>query len=129
MGQDVLGHNWTLGDVRRSPLGEIFVAKKDLPRLGAINIFFGDVYPSSRNRSADKANVLVYNRVPKCASSMALDLMGILSQTNEFQISTSAIYWSPINSKEDEKKLVGYWKNATQHLLFEKHMYFVDVSR
>ena len=51
-----------------------------------------DVFPTAENRSTSD-NILVYNRVPKCASSTMVALVKLLSKRNKFKFVTSRVFF------------------------------------
>ena len=48
---------------------------------------------STSNRTNSDSNILIYNRVPKCASTTMEALLSKLKSRNNFTIETSKIYW------------------------------------
>ena len=48
---------------------------------------------SATNRTKSDSNILIYNRVPKCASTTMEALLSGLKRRNHFTIETSKIYW------------------------------------
>ena len=50
------------------------------------------VIASSQNRTV-QSNILIYNRVPKCASTTMQNILQHLAYKNNFKIGTSKIYW------------------------------------
>ena len=48
---------------------------------------------SATNRTKSDSNILIYNRVPKCASTTMLALLSRLKIWNNFTVETSNIYW------------------------------------
>ena len=47
---------------------------------------------TSTNRSTD-SHILVYNRVPKCASTSIQNMLKKLARKNKFTLESSKIYW------------------------------------
>ena len=47
---------------------------------------------SSSNRTVN-SNILIYNRVPKCASTSIQSLLRFLAKKNGFKFESSSIYW------------------------------------
>jgi len=54
----------------------------------------GSVLPSSANRTLADANVLIFNRVPKCASSTMNEILETLADINRFTHNSWRIFWS-----------------------------------
>ena len=48
---------------------------------------------SATNRTKSDSNILIYNRVPKCASTTMLTLLSRLKIGNNFTVESSNIYW------------------------------------
>ena len=48
---------------------------------------------SDTNRTKSESRILIYNRVPKCASTTMNALISRLRKTNRFRHETSKIYW------------------------------------
>ena len=48
---------------------------------------------SSTNRTKSDSNILIYNRVPKCASTTMFYLLSGLKSRNHFTIEQSGITW------------------------------------
>ena len=86
---------WTIYDIRKG------IRSSNLTLIGvtdnnddiAVDILDNDeIKPSSRNRTRD-TNILVYNRVPKCASTSMQNILRQLSRANHFRYESSNIYW------------------------------------
>ena len=86
--------SWTMFDIRKGKPSKV----KEI--LGVIEANFGhneivdsdQIVPSSENRSL-KSHILVYNRVPKCASTTMQNILRHLSWKNKFYVEKSPIYW------------------------------------
>ena len=48
---------------------------------------------SATNRTKSDSNILIYNRVPKCASTTMEALLSGLRRRNNFEVETSKVYW------------------------------------
>ena len=48
---------------------------------------------SATYRTKSDSNILIYNRVPKCASTTMEALLSGLKRRNHFTVETSKIYW------------------------------------
>ena len=48
---------------------------------------------SDSNRTNSDSKILIYNRVPKCASTTMEALLSKLKIRNHFNIETSKVYW------------------------------------
>ena len=88
------GTNWTIFDIRR---GEPRPESKEI--IGVDNVLgSGDwknipqIIPSDTNRSSE-SHILIYNRVPKCASITLIALMKLLGARHGFDVITSATFW------------------------------------
>ena len=84
---------WTMFDIRK---GKVSPGKEV---LGVIDENFASdlaqvdrIQPSSVNRTR-KSHILVYNRVPKCASTTMQNILRRLSRKNKFRVEHSPIYW------------------------------------
>ena len=86
--------NWTLFDIRRGKQGsgkrEIIGVDNDLDPSSWGNL--QQIIPSDRNRSS-LSHIVIYNRVPKCASSTMIALIKLLTARNGFNFISSQIYW------------------------------------
>ena len=54
--------------------------------------YMNQILPSNRNHTSN-SHILIYNRVPKCASTTMLALIKLLSARNSFKFVSSQIYW------------------------------------
>ena len=86
--------NWTLFDIRRgkqsSGKKEIIGIDNDLDPSSWDNLH--EINPSDTNRSS-LSHIVIYNRVPKCASSTMIALIKLLTARNSFNFISSQIYW------------------------------------
>ena len=87
-------NSWTLFDIRMG-------ARMESPhQIGVnadsqLNISTTDqknIMASSVNRTFH-SNILIYNRVPKCASTSMQAILRHLARKNDFQFESSRIYW------------------------------------
>ena len=84
-------NSWTLYDIRMG-------ARRGVPQeIGVsadteLTISDQDVRVSSDNRTVE-SNVLIYNRVPKCASTSMQGILRHLAKKNAFLFESSSIYW------------------------------------
>ena len=88
---DDFGRPWTLDDVkrrtqRRGNDDESFsvLMARDYPLLSR-NSSAAVTVPTSANVSSEHGGRLIYNRVPKCASSTMQVVLDLLSQKNQFE--------------------------------------------
>ena len=83
------GTNWTMFDIRRGRR----VGRRELAGvMGPPPPPAPPCRPSTANRTA-LSPVLLYNRVPKCASTTVIALINLLAQRNNFRFQSSPIYW------------------------------------
>ena len=87
---DDFGRPWTLDDVkrrtqRRGSDDEFFsvLMAREYPLLSRNSS--GVMVPTSANVSSEHGGRLIYNRVPKCASSTMQVVLDLLSQKNQFE--------------------------------------------
>ena len=83
-------NSWTLYDIRMG-------ARRGAPQEIGVSadtelISDQDVRVSSANRTVE-SNVLIYNRVPKCASTSMQGILRHLAKKNAFLFESSSIYW------------------------------------
>ncbi|CAF1499831.1 unnamed protein product [Didymodactylos carnosus] len=74
------------------------------------------------------SSVIVYNRVPKCASETIRLVFREQSDIQKFNIINSAIYAPFDYNTEEQQKIVNEVYNTTQPILYERHMYFINFS-
>ena len=87
-------NSWTMFDIRKGSISQ------SQPMIGVahngnfdMNLTMTDrVLASSQNRTV-QSNILIYNRVPKCASTTMQNILHYLANKNHFRIGTSKIYW------------------------------------
>ena len=87
-------NSWTMFDIRKGSKSQ------SQPMIGVahngnfdMNLTMTDrVLASSQNRTV-QSNILIYNRVPKCASTTMQNILQYLAKKNHFKIGTSNIYW------------------------------------
>lgn len=126
------GRSWSLGDVRRTPLNQKYqhVSYKSLPKLS--KLLTSPITKDSvglTNRTNDQAQLVIYNRVPKTASSTMQNLISLQSDDFNFTYFKSDHYWRRSNSIQMESELVKFWKNFTQDTIYDQHNYFVETKR
>ena len=85
-----------------------------------------EIIPSALNRT--KRNILIYNRVPKCASSLFKHLLS--RSKNRFKNCAWKIHNERQLTKEKEAELLD-WVIAKHHesklpLAYNRHFYFID---
>ena len=84
-------NSWTLYDIRMG-------ARRGVPQEIGVSadtelaLSDQDVRVSSSNRTVE-SNVLIYNRVPKCASTSMQGILRYLAKKNAFLFESSSIYW------------------------------------
>ena len=84
-------NSWTLFDIRMG------ARREGLQHIGVsadteLTISDRNIRASSANRTV-QSNVLIYNRVPKCASTFMQGILRHLAKKNAFQFESSSIYW------------------------------------
>ena len=87
------GTNWTIFDIRRGeprPRKELIGVDRELDSEDWGHI--PHIIPSDTNRSSE-SHILIYNRVPKCASSTLIALMKLLGERHGFDLMSSVIFW------------------------------------
>ena len=84
-------NSWTLYDIRRGTRGE---APQNIGVSAETELDISDqnIPASSANRTVE-SNVLIYNRVPKCASTSMQGILRYLAKKNYFKFESSSIYW------------------------------------
>ena len=99
--QPLPGTNWTILDIRRGAQSpgrkEIIGVDRHLDSEDWGDI--SEIVPSDTNRSS-KARILIYNRVPKCASGTLIALMKSLGASNGFEVVSSQIFWRLVIANE-----------------------------
>ena len=84
-------NSWTLFDIRMG-------ARREGPQhIGVspdteLTISDNNIRASSANRTV-QSSILIYNRVPKCASTFMQGILRHLAKKNSFQFESSSIYW------------------------------------
>lgn len=136
---------WTLGEVRRAPVKEVFFGHseaafrlKKYPVLRLTPEELGSLeaggdgtvrVPSAENRTAPNAVALVFNRVPKCGSSVLKDVIRRLAPLNNFNFRPSNVYWDHHLTLEAERRFLGELAGAGDvPVAAERHVYFVDAT-
>ncbi|XP_023349650.1 uronyl 2-sulfotransferase [Eurytemora carolleeae] len=92
---------------------------------------FGKLEPSSENRTTN-SNIIIYNRVPKCASTSINNLIGKLSKLNRFGVQHSSVYHIKVTSFEENIKLASSFRKISESgekVVFDRHFYYVDWKR
>ncbi|TRY69127.1 hypothetical protein TCAL_12203, partial [Tigriopus californicus] len=87
---------------------------------------------SPTNRSIPRQR-LIYNRVPKCASSTMQSVITFLGLRNNFDYRASNIFWKRLQSTSEER----HWIRAVNQeiqglqrpLVTDRHFYFVDLEQ
>ncbi|KAK2153692.1 hypothetical protein LSH36_289g03027 [Paralvinella palmiformis] len=82
-----------------------------------------------RNYEVDIEDVIIYNRVPKCASTSMRLVMKALSKVNKYNIHSSRIYSQESLNDTGQKLFVEQIKSLRRPLLFVRHIFFVDFTR
>jgi hypothetical protein len=131
LGSQLLEGEWTLDDIRRRyrrPLDLQVQNFDSLPSLSAVTQAVDT--PSARNRTRD-SRLLVYNRVPKCASSTMQMVMAHLMRRNDFQYISSPVYWvKSLSVKEERAFFESLLKQQDKSVFaYDQHVYFVDGER
>ena len=138
----VTGHDWTLGHVRRDPTSEAWLLENSTQATDKPNSSYPtlvlephekEVHPSAKNRT--NGRLLIFNRVPKCATSMFVDLFWALmkKRNNHFRYYSWKNYWERQLTIEKEQEFL-HWltvkKNEQYQYKFpfamDRHVYFID---
>ena len=87
--------NWTMLDIRRGKRGPEPPLPPEMEKPLHPSQWEGlvDIVPTAINRTPQGSKVLVYNRVPKCASSTMQNLLKKLAKRNNFSYVSSKNYW------------------------------------
>lgn len=137
------GTNWTLFDIR---FGDISGRQQIVGVPGELNLPEGaevevDLMEEElkgglgnkrtgnfgrRNRSTGN-HVLVYNRVPKCASETMLSIIRKVSVKNHFRYRNSRVYWKQVLTPREESALVAALERDSSSVLFDRHFYIFDL--
>ena len=122
----IFGHSYKLNKNIQKSWG---VDIKNLPILNpmGINITLNNI--GKKNRSSANSVIVFYNRVPKTGSSTIKKLLTLQSKNQKFNFEKSSEYDKRSNSISDEEKFVNYLDKIVYPTIFEKHMYFIDVSK
>jgi len=108
---DVTGKDWTLGQVRCDPTSQARLNQNDTLSQEKLNKLYPAlvletnekyVQPSAKNRT--NGRVLVFNRVPKCASSMFVKLLWHLGKQEIITLGITIRKTSAKNNLRWQKK-------------------------
>ena len=122
--------SWTLLDIRRG-------SQSGLQELAGVSrplllppVAEDQLEPSARNRSTG-SSILVYNRVPKCASETMMAVVRRMAARNGFRYRSSSVYWKQVLLPSEETSLVASLEKDRKRgrLLFDRHFYVVDFIR
>ena len=87
--EKIAGTNWTLFDIRR---GKLKAGKKEIIGVQSEEILPKyEIQPSASNRTQE-THILLYNRVPKCASTSMISILRQLARRNNFRFVSSSLY-------------------------------------
>jgi len=89
------------------------------------NRIVGNFGRSNRSRGS---RVLVYNRVPKCASETMLSIIRKVSVKNHFRYKNSRVYWKQVLTASEESAMVTTLErdSSSSSILFDRHFYIFD---
>lgn len=91
------------------------------------------VTPTSINRTLRDGETLIFNRVPKCASSTMNELLESLSQMNNFLHNSWRVFWYKQLTVEEEisflNKILDDKVNPSQAVAVDRHVYFIETTR
>ena len=136
------GQYWTLGHVRRDPTSEAWLLLNTTPTSDGSKTIYPtlilgetdkEIKPSAENRT--NGRLLVFNRVPKCATSMFVDLFWTLmkKRNNHFRYFSWKNYWERQLTTQKEEEFLEWItkkKNAQYQYKFpfamDRHVYFID---
>ena len=137
------GHIWTFGHVRQDPMSESWLLENQNISLDnnssrSFPILYVEpheehIRPSAKNRTSRHGKMLIFNRVPKCASEMFVDLFGKLMMTrnNHYNYYSWKSYWERQLTVEKEKEFLE-WITVKKNGQFQspfamdRHVYFID---
>jgi len=122
-----LSNGWNLADIqlREKKAENHFQQLKNVP----IHVkSYTDIEPSGKNRTRD-SNVLIYNRIPKCASTTMQFIIKHLQRINSFKAESSGVYHRKVLSPFEVKQLVGKFRNRDSKIVYDRHMYHIDWER
>ena len=83
------------------------------------------------NITSDIADLVVYNRVPKCGSTTFLNILKRLSNKNHFQYIHSKIFDKRFLIEEKQKDLLNEIDRKSAHAsfaLFDRHVFFINFT-
>ena len=137
----VTGKTWKLGHVRRDHNSETWLQNNTLApdklksRYPSLVLEPNEKYvqPSSKNRT--NGRYLIFNRVPKCASSMFIDLITDLMKkaNNHFRFYSWKYFWErQLTIEQEQEFLHGLAVNENEKdqnklpVAMERHFYFLD---
>ena len=139
------GKNWTLGEVRRFAVDEWLrpdqeevaePAEKGFPAfyIPGKNKFLDEIVkPSAINRTLRDADTLIFNRVPKCASSTMNELLQSLSQINNFEHNSWRVFWYKQLTAADEMnfltQILEDKVDPSRSVAVDRHVYFIETTR
>ena len=139
------GHSWTLGHVRQDPMSESWLLENQTMSLDNNSSFsFPSLFvepheehiqPSAKNRTSRHGKLLIFNRVPKCASEMFVDLFGklMMKRNNHYNYYSWKSYWERQLTVEKEKEFLEWitGKKNDQYqspFAMDRHVYFIDAT-
>ena len=139
------GQVWTLGHVRRDPTSEsLLLPNETVSSATNYSLIYPtlviepnekQVKPTATNRT--NGRFLIFNRVPKCASSMFVDLLWKLmtKRNNHFKYFSWKSYWERQLTIQKEKEFLEWLtvkKNAQYQyksaFAMDRHVYFIDST-
>ena len=135
------GKTWTLGNVRRNHNSETLLLYNTSAPEKLISTYPSlvlepnekHVQPSSKNRT--RGRFLIFNRVPKCASSMFIDLFRALmkKRNNYFRFYSWKYFWErQLTIEQEQEFLHGLTVNENEQdqyqlpVAIERHFYFLE---
>ncbi len=124
------GSEWNLDDVRRGKRAKTKSSSLDLSLYPKLSL-------SSSRRFLPPSDVvetsaLIYNRVPKCASSTIQMLLARLEIDNNFTYRTSNIYtvqrWTSDQEREFVRAFEEKWRKRQNGFILDRHFYHLNFS-
>jgi dermatan/chondrotin sulfate uronyl 2-O-sulfotransferase UST len=121
---------------------QLDISNFTLERRGALHVIFCDRQPHSdvcmsmsrqaMNRSLlmlnGFPNRIIYNRVPKSASTTVRTLLHQLASKRQFTFYSKEIFVPFLLTSEVQREVIYDLETAKLPVLYERHMYFIDVD-
>ncbi|XP_076030227.1 uronyl 2-sulfotransferase homolog pip-like [Oratosquilla oratoria] len=95
---------------------------------GSTSPSYDEVVVAAMNVTPHASKLLIYNRIPKCASSTVQTVLRWLARQLDYQHVSSNVFDERQLSQKEQLHLANSLLSGSQHISYDRHLYYTNFS-